>query len=663
MDQFTSEALNVNRAAQRANNHSRIRELHSNATPGFARVFDLVPLLLNQNDPSRPGYVSDPATPFGIKFIEEQPWLPDRDPAVWPEVRPPARPVVESLFLIGSSGSVGHNSASDLDYWVCYRAEALAGARLELFQRKLAAITDWARTEHQTEAHFYLVNLADLAQGRLTRLDTAESEGEVAPLLLLEEFYRTLLFVAGRPPLWSVLPLAVKPDSYLDISRTIAADPETHYVDMGFPALPCPQEILAAALWLARKSEADPFKGILKIVALLDYVESDFNRELLCYQVKEAVLNSPADSLPVDPYIMTIERVAKFGEIRLTPEQLDLLRTASALKLMGDSGPAFFTHPANEAKLKALTGWGQTWGWSRDRLVHLSNHRLWPERQWLNLGGELLNMLTSVYIRIAQHLLQRYPGQLNPQDEELAPLAARLLSRMGGLDCTVSTLPSQMHHSSLSSHLVLQRVREANRWDLHTVKRPGEAATADNLIGGHPRAVRMAAWLVHNHLYAPGMTLDIRQDPADSAHLDQAAMLALLGRLDEAFPPFHLGHEQLPSLWSLGGQGRILVALNFELPPDQAGLVTADFILRTGWGEMRHFFLEVSPSESSATQYLMIIQGILKECGTCPRPESLVFQAPDTPAMHRATMNIKGGMAAAARRGRNHDGRKNRIDI
>ena len=49
MDQFTSEALNVNRAAQRANNKARIRELHSYAIPGFARVFDLVPLLLHQN--------------------------------------------------------------------------------------------------------------------------------------------------------------------------------------------------------------------------------------------------------------------------------------------------------------------------------------------------------------------------------------------------------------------------------------------------------------------------------------------------------------------------------------------------------------------------------------------------------------------------------------
>ncbi len=658
------EVISANFAAQHANNKARTRQLRRYATAGFARVFTRVPMLLNVNDPDVPGYVPDPDTPCGVKFVNHQMWLPRSERHPGPGLQPPARPVVESLFLIGSSGSVGHTASSDLDYWVCHEPEAFTPREFELFQRKLAAVTDWAGQEYGTEANFYTVNLADLVQGRLTRLDRAETEGEVAPQLLLEELYRTFLFVAGRVPVWQGVPLGTTAEEYRRISQALAAPPGAVFVDLGFPSPSTPQEILAAALWLARKSEADPFKGILKIVALLDYVESDFTREPLCDQVKEAIFTTPAEDLPVDPYIVTIDRVAKYGEVRLTPEQLDLLRTAAALKVLGGSGQDLFTLPENSTKLQVISEWTRNWNWSRDRVLHLVHYRLWPERERLNLGGELLNMLTSVYIRIAQHLIKHFPGQINPQDEELAPLAARLLARMGGLDATVETLPSRMHQDSLPRHLALRWDGETQNWNLHAMQRAGAAISPDNLVYHHPRAVRVAAWLVHNHIYEPGIDLEIRREPdGEEAGPRLGAMAALLSQLNAVFPPFNLRHENLDTLWSPGGHGHILVALNFEPPPDQDDLSTADVIIRTGWGEMRHFFVDVSGPENIADKYLRIIQTILKEGGSRPRPEHLVFQTPDTPEMRKAVMNIRGGLTAAAKRGRTLDDGKSRLDM
>ena len=662
-DEKTSE-IHRNFMAQLANNKARIRELRRYATAGFAEVFKRVPVLLNINEPGQPGYVDDPATPCGIKLIERQQWLPRAERNRERGAEPAARPVVESLFLIGSSGSVGHNASSDLDYWVCYNSASFSRQEFSLFQRKLEDISQWARLEHGTEANFYTVNLKDLLKGRLTRLDDAETEGEVAPMLLLEELYRTFLFVAGRPPMWQGVPLTTDAKRYQAISRALTSRPDAEFVDLGFPCLPEPQEMLAAALWLARKSEADPFKGILKIVALSDYVESNFTRQLLCDQVKAEVLAAGPDSLPVDPYVITINRVVAYAQKNLPAEQLDLLRVSAALKVIGSgAGSPFYELPADSPKRKALENWARQWDWAEGRMHQLADYAQWPEREQMLLGEELQGMLTNVYIRIAQHLIRHFPGRINPQDEELAPLAARLLTRSGGLEATVESLPSSLHRSSLSRDLILRRDPESRVWDIHSVEGSILHPVRDNLIYSCRRAVRAAAWLVHNRVYEPGTRIYVRAAHDAGIHLDPGDLEQLLNSLTAAFPPFDLRHEDLETIWSPGGHGKILLALNFELPRDRKDLLTVDCILRTGWGEMRHYYLDVSRTGSSADKYLLITESLLTEGGAHPRPENLIFQAPDSFEMRKAIMNIRGGLSARSRRSRLGHENKVRLDI
>lgn len=648
--------------AQLANNRARILELRRYAGAGFVEVFKWAPIFLNINEPGQPGYVDDPATPSGLKLIEWQQWLPRAERFQGPYAEAAGRPVVESLFLIGSLGSVGHNASSDLDYWVCYDPASFTRREFALFRQKLEGISQWASLVHGTEANFYTVNLKDLLQGRLTRLDDAETEGEVAPMLLLEELYRTFLFVAGRPPLWHVVPLSVDAKRYQAVSRAVAGRPGAEFVDLGFPSLPEPQETLAAALWLARKSEADLFKGILKIVALYDYVESNFTRQLLCDQVKAAVLSAGPDCLPVDPYIITINRVVGYAESHLPEDQLNLLRISAVLKVIGSGqGALFFDLPADSHKRKALETWALQWGWDESRMALLADYANWAEREQIQLGEELQTMLVSVYIRIAQHLLRHFPGRINPQDRELAHLAARLLTRSRGLEVTVESLPSSLPRSKLSRDLILRRDPEAQAWGLHSVECSILHPVRDNLIYTCRRAVRAAAWLVHNRIYEPGTRLYVRASHDSGVHLDPGYLEQLLNTLAKAFPPFDLRHEDLETVWSLGGHGKILLALNFELPPEETELLTVDFILRTGWGEMRHYFLDVSGIGNNADKYLLISENMLKEGGGSPRPENLLFQAKGSFEMSKAVMNIRGGLSARAKRSR--PGRENKIRL
>ena len=652
------EMLN-NFRAYHADNIARIRELRRYASVGFATVFDLVPVLLNTNNPQTPGFIDDSRTPYGVKLTERQLWLPSGERGG--SVTPAPSPVVESLFLIGSSGSVGHTASSDLDYWVCHEPGAFTLETRELFQQKLTAITDWARESHNTEANFYLVDLADLAQGRITHLSDAETEGEVAPQLLLEELYRTFLFVAGRLPLWHGLPVSASEAEYRAVSHELVASHDSEYVDLGFPSLPPPQQILAAALWLARKSEADPFKGIIKIVSLLEYVESNFTRRLICDEIKSSVLTAALHDLPVDHYIVTINRVTEFGAANLSPEQLNLLRIAAAIKILGSVSPRGVFHlPPNSPKRKILRNWASGWGWDESQLDHLSTYTQWPERDQLKLGGELLNMLTSVYIRIAKYLMQHYPGQVNPQNEELAPLAARLLARLGGLDATVETLPSLIHQSAISRRLVMvKKIGGKGGWQLHALDDTRLEPCPDNMVYSAGQAVRVAAWLVHNGIYRPEITLTIAADRA-AAGSGGLAMESVLANLAECFPPFNLRHENLETLWSTGGHGQVFLVLNFEIPEEETELVTVDIIMRTGWGEIRHYHIYTGGLTHNADKYLKIANAVIKESGT--RPDKLLFHAPQTAHMRKAVMNIRGAIAAVKKL-RPESTVKHRIDI
>src|SRR5690606_34716232 len=73
-------------------------------------------------------------------------------------------------------------------------------------QRKCTALEEWAASQG-AEAHFFLIDPARFTQGdRETRL-TSDDCGTTQHYLLLDEFYRTAIWLAGRTPLWWLVPV------------------------------------------------------------------------------------------------------------------------------------------------------------------------------------------------------------------------------------------------------------------------------------------------------------------------------------------------------------------------------------------------------------------------------------------------------------------------
>ncbi|MDR2459955.1 MAG: class I adenylate cyclase [Deltaproteobacteria bacterium] len=690
-------------------NAARLRELHSRGTSGFNAVFNLVPAIIHYNSPLLPAYLDDPAAPKGLVHFNN--WLNSTQsdilpPSITENSPSELSPAVESLVLIGSSGSVGHTARSDLDYWVCYRPESLSGKMLELFSKKLSLITSWALEEHKTEANFYLMDLAQLRSGKISHSLDKEVEGEVAPCLLLEELYRTVIFVAGRIPLWPMVPIETTYEEYKGLAQHLAPldweGTPPRFVDMGFPKKPKPQEYLAAAMWLTCKSEHDPFKGILKIVPILEAIESDFTSPLYCDIAKEQILHNPNPQVAIDPYVITLERVISFAKNHLAQHQLELLRDAAILKVLGLTGksqgpnealdipPAGKVLSYDPVKERLLARWTHEWGWEA-RFSRLLEYNNWSDRERLDLGNELLLLLFNVYMEISNRLMVLYPDQVNAQDVELTPFAARILGRSKGLESTVELLPSQLHRESLARELVLHYNREEASWYISDLSLQDKFPTLDAFWASQKpriyeanRAVKIAAWLCSNHLdtdefkltlhrepvpalgpmdptskdpsgenqrdaspFDPLVNPSVENEPNNLRLYDPTLELDYFNSLKEtiarSFPPLSFRTLDPNSIWLVGAQGDVLIFFNSECP-DAPKLISMDVIYRTGWGEMRHQFLEVSNHKVEADKYLSFSSFLIERCGVS-EAKSLIHGDPAPPNnIKRAFMNLKGAL-------------------
>jgi len=155
-------------------------------------VLQALPLLYHWNHPALPGFVSH-ATPAGLACYEPTPEALLALQQFTRSFRAPrfesAGGDVQAVFMMGSGGSIGQTRSSDIDLWVCC-------GRL-LHQRlwpKVRAIDAWAR-DIGLDLHTFLVDPDMLrTEGHLP--------GAHAPTLLLDEFYRSAVLLAGRYPLW-----------------------------------------------------------------------------------------------------------------------------------------------------------------------------------------------------------------------------------------------------------------------------------------------------------------------------------------------------------------------------------------------------------------------------------------------------------------------------
>ena len=362
-------------------------------------VLTLLPLFFHVNHPLLPGYVSG-STPAGLSNYE-----PDANVLAEAQrltrsfsYKPrhgsnPPRPI-HGLFLMGSLGTLAQADQSDMDVWVCH-APDLSESELTELRKKCQLLETWAIGQG-AEAHFFLIDPARFVLGERDHQLSSEDCGSTQHYLLLDEFYRTAIWLAGRTPIWWLVPVyeEVAYESYTQalLSRRFIRADET--LDLGHLASIPPGEFVGAGLWQLFKGIESPYKSVLKLLLTEVYASEHPKVHCLSLRFKHAVFANQLDLDELDPYVMLYRRLEEYLTAREEPERLELVRRALYLKvnrkLTGSSRNASW----QRALLERLA---HEWHWDQRQLALLDSRSQWKVRQVGSERRALVNELNYSY--------------------------------------------------------------------------------------------------------------------------------------------------------------------------------------------------------------------------------------------------------------------------
>jgi adenylate cyclase class 1 len=401
-EEIDRKALRTAQARFRAVSGARLERVRAMLGERARAFVDLLPLLLHANHPALPGYVSQ-HTPHGVSGYRP-------DAATLALARRSARsfthhpgaatdPGVHAIWLMGSTGTLGHSDASDLDVWICY-PESLDGASLAQLQRKAELLAEWARGQG-LDAHLFLMNGEKFRRGQREPL-TGENCGTAQHYLLLDEFYRTGILLAGRQPAWWLVPPEcedVYPDYVAELQRRRHVRTQDLVDFGGIREVPA-GEFAGAGIWQLYKAIDSPYKSVLKLLLFEVYAANFPRAECLSGDFKRAVYAGVTDIDELDPYVMIYRRLEAHLLRAGQPERLELVRRSLYYK----AGKKLSRPPQHGVAswqrllMERLTA---DWGWDRAVLARLDAHAGWDIREVAAERNALVRELTLSYRALA----------------------------------------------------------------------------------------------------------------------------------------------------------------------------------------------------------------------------------------------------------------------
>lgn len=391
------------RARFMALNAGRMARAVEGLTPRQQSVLTLLPLFFHVNHPLLPGYVSS-STPAGLSNFE-----PDaqalteaqrltRSFSYKPRHGNPPQPI-HGLFLMGSLGTLAQADQSDMDVWVCH-APDLGENELAELRKKCQLLEAWALTMG-AEAHFFLIEPTRFVLGERDTQLSSDDCGTTQHYLLLDEFYRTAIWLAGRTPIWWLVPV-YEETRYAEFThaliskRFIRAD-ET--LDLGHLAHIPPGEFIGAGLWQLFKGIESPYKSVLKLLLTEVYASEHPNVHCLSLRFKRAVFANQLDLDELDPYIVVYRRIEEYLRARNEPDRLELVRRALYLKVNRKLSAGQRSTSWQRLLLERLA---HEWGWDQRQLALLDSRSQWKVRQVASERRALVNELNYSYRFLTQ---------------------------------------------------------------------------------------------------------------------------------------------------------------------------------------------------------------------------------------------------------------------
>lgn len=531
-------------------------------------VLRLLPLLFHVNHPILPGYVSS-ATPAGLAGFE-----PDTETLAeaqrlsrsfsYKPLRNTSPRSILGLYLMGSLGTVAQDEQSDLDVWVCHEP-GLSVQQLDELQRKCELLQAWATTQG-SEAHFFLIDPVRFTQGEREAKLTSDDCGTTQHYLLLDEFYRTAIWLGGRTPLWWLVP-DYEEHRYCEYVRTLLDKRfvrSEDVLDFGSLADIPPGEYLGAGLWQLYKAIESPYKSLFKLLLVEVYASEHPEVRCLSLDFKQAVYANRLELDDLDPYIVAYRRIERYLIQRDDHERLALLRRCLYLKINKPlSQPP--RHRNKSWKRRLLERLAADWNWDDRQFAQLDTRSQWKARRVVEERRALVNELTYGY-RFLSEFARRLQIVCSINGRDFGVLGRRLhaaIERKAGKIETINLgiAPDLAEHSLT----LVQGCDAADdiSWAIYEGNLNVRQISDTSPLKRSRELVPLLAWCHRNGVIDTATHFALH--PGDSG-LTEAELFALLTDIRQAFPmpPAALADE---ALLVAASPVKVLLLINVGLDP------------------------------------------------------------------------------------------------
>ncbi len=513
------------------------------------RVFiRLLPLLFHINHPMLPGYLSN-TTPCGVcdyspgkRCIQSARKLAK---SFSYQRRAQRRYSIHALYLMGSTGTIAYSKSSDFDVWICHRP-GLSEQDIAALQEKADGIKCWAESLG-LEVHFFLMDDASFRDSEYQQLSN-ENAGSSQHHLLLDEFYRTGLLVAGRYPVWWLVPPAYEGhyDEYVDkliVNRFIKAD---DIVDFGALSHLPTEEFFGATLWQLYKAVDSPYKSIIKILLMEAYANQYPDIEILAMRFKKAIHSGHVQLDRLDPYVMMCNTVEEYLFSRRELERLDLVRRCFYVKVNeAMSKPARGRKPS--WRRQAIRELVETWGWSRNKIASLDQRRRWKIKRVLEERRILVDELTLSY-RALSKFGREHNNEHAINSDDLNLLGRKLYvafeRKAGKVEMINPGVSKDLSEERLSLHHIDKRVQRG--WAIYRGNVLERDTDKHTPLKRTASLLELLVWCHFNGLINRNPT-SIGIQPPDSS-LRQWELRCVLDCLQQMFPGGDIPESDMQSL-------------------------------------------------------------------------------------------------------------------
>lgn len=484
-------------------------------------VLDTLPALFHYNHPALPGYVSQktPSGLSGFNISNRNKLAIKRLASNFEFPQSNAENAIYSIFIMGSVGSIAHGNRSDLDVWICHNPD-LDSESKRLLEHKCERISRWAEA-FEAEVHCFVMNSEEFRQGKIAQLDD-ESSGSSQHYLLLDEFYRSGIWLGGRIPLWWLVPPHCENQyehfakSLLD-SKLVATD---EVIDFGSVAKMPINEFVGAGIWQLYKGIDSPYKSVLKLLLLETYASTYPNIKSLSVEFKERVYGDEFDLNQIDAYLCLYRRIELYLKGRKERKRLELVRRSF-----------YFLVDCPLTQQSSPLGWQwrllqeivHEWGWQHRQLTRLDARATWKAAQTTLEKQNLVQELTRSY-RFVSDFGARQSDENAIDQSELRTLGRKLNAAFDRRAGKIEFINPDIS-LDIKERVLLFKKTELNQssgfWQVYGLPKKESNPTINLLLKQSHSLSELLCWCYLNGIYDLDTDIIVRDDTVSESYVKQ----------------------------------------------------------------------------------------------------------------------------------------------